>query len=79
MLAHLSYSRDEFIAAGNAGWPVAQMTVALLKQFEVFLAQLPPQAAEMFPGAADLAAHRVLFEGLASTESTVFAQRRRMT
>ena len=62
MLAHLSYSREKYIAAGDGGWRVAQMTVDLLKQLEAFLAQLPPQTAGMFPRADYLSAHRMVFE-----------------
>jgi hypothetical protein len=58
MLAHLSYSREEFIAAGDHGWEVAQMAVAILQQMDAFLAKLSERAASWFPSRRFLSEHQ---------------------
>ncbi len=49
MLAHLSYSRDKYIRAGDYGWDVAEMLNAILSEVRSFVAMLPPSRSGWFP------------------------------
>jgi hypothetical protein len=55
MLAHLSYSRDKFIAAGEHGWHVAKMLALMLEELEKFLALLTPNVRQWFPSVETIA------------------------
>ena len=58
MVAHLSYLREEYIVAGDGGWNVAQMAIAILDQMDSFLARLPGHTIPWFPSRSDLAERR---------------------
>ena len=58
MLAHLSYSRKEYIEAKSYGWLTAEMELALLDQLEVFFGRLSPERREWFPPADQLSQER---------------------
>jgi hypothetical protein len=49
MLAHLSYSRDEHIAAGANWWQIERMLEAMMDQLVGFRQRLPADRARWFP------------------------------
>jgi len=58
MLAHLSYSREEYVTGGCAGWKIAEMAVLLFDEFDRFLVHVPPQMGSCLPSPAQVAEWR---------------------
>jgi len=52
MLAHLSYERRSYTAAGPYNWKTTEMAAAAVEELRAFLATLPPDRAAWFPGAS---------------------------
>ena len=48
MLAHISYGRDEYLNADNHRWDIKSMSLAILSEFQRFLAVLPPERSIWF-------------------------------
>lgn len=48
MLAHLSYSRPDFIAEGVHAWNVPSMSIEILNALEAFLRELSPERGPWF-------------------------------
>jgi hypothetical protein len=48
MLAHLSYSRDKYIAAGDYGWKVASMIIVVLEEMQNSFAALNEERRSWF-------------------------------
>jgi hypothetical protein len=48
MLAHLSYSRDKYIAAGDYGWKVASMLIVVLEEMQNFFAAIDEERRSWF-------------------------------
>lgn len=55
MLAHLSYSRNEYIEARVYDWKSGAMSIDMLASLENFVMLLPPDRAQWLPRAAELA------------------------
>ena len=58
MLAHLSYSREEYITGGRGGWRIAEMAVLLFDEFDRFLVRVPPRMTPWLPSQAQIAEWR---------------------
>jgi hypothetical protein len=58
MLAHLSYARDQYIAAGEDGWLAPRMASNTLTEFDRFLAILAPEMEPWFPLRSELEQQR---------------------
>ncbi len=58
MLAHLSYERDRYIAAGQHHWMGPQMASDTLAEFDKFLAILAPEMEPWFPSRLELRQRR---------------------
>jgi hypothetical protein len=58
LLAHLSYSRRDYIETGDYAWNIAGMLIAMLAELQRFLALLPPEQSCWLPSAASLAAQQ---------------------
>jgi hypothetical protein len=67
MLAHLTYHRDQYIAAGEDRWLAARMGSDALAEFEAFLSSpnLKPKIASWFPSRSQLAQERSRLASLA--------------
>jgi len=48
LLAHLSYSRQEYVDRGDKSWPDDEMVVDIRTGFQKFLQKLPPNRREWF-------------------------------
>jgi hypothetical protein len=55
MLAHLSYSRNDYIQASDYAWNIGGMSVVILSELQRFLTLLPEGQATWFPSVASLA------------------------
>lgn len=55
MSAHVSYSRSDFIEAGDDGWDSSVMLILMLSELQKFLVRLPEQQRAWFPTAESLA------------------------
>jgi hypothetical protein len=55
MLAHISYSRNDYIAQGKDGWEIGKMHVGILGLLEDWLALLPATERAWFPAPEFLA------------------------
>jgi hypothetical protein len=67
MLAHLSYERDRYIAAGQHRWLAVRMASDALTEFDAFLAILEPEMASWFISRSELEQERSRLAYLAST------------
>ena len=54
MLAHVSYSRPDYIEAGDHGWDSSAMLILMLAQLEKSLARLSKEQRAWFPSAESL-------------------------
>jgi hypothetical protein len=54
MLAHLSYSRDKYIAAGDHKWMFARMLVVVLEGMQAFFGQLSKERRDWFRSITDV-------------------------
>jgi len=54
MLAHISYSRSDYIEAGAHGWDSSQMLILMLSEFQEFLARLSGEQRAWFPSEESL-------------------------
>ena len=59
MLAHLSYSRDKYIAAGDHKWMFARMLVVVLEEMQVFFGQLSKERRNWFRSITNLETYLV--------------------
>ena len=82
MLAHLSYSRADYIEAGDYGWDSSRMLILVVEELQKFLGQLTGQERGWFPEdkqlreAQDRATAEIQMRGLVSN-STVSMTRTR--
>jgi hypothetical protein len=54
MLAHVSYSRPDYIEAGDHGWDSSVMLILILSELRKFLVRLPEQQRPWFPAGESL-------------------------
>jgi hypothetical protein len=66
MLAHISYSRAEYISNGKHGWETAKMLALIIDQLEIFFATLAPMKRAWFPTSEYLSDSKTLASKLAS-------------
>jgi hypothetical protein len=52
MLSHLSYERAKYIAAGDLGWNIRQLTTIVLEELSKFVDAIPSNMTEWFPSQA---------------------------
>ena len=68
MLAHISYARRTYIAAGDHFWPGALMTKTIIEELTKFVELLPPGRQGWFPSAATLGSYKAQAVGFVAEE-----------
>jgi hypothetical protein len=49
MLAHISYSRDTYIEAGEYGWDTSEMLIVITHELQKFMHRLSDEQRSWFP------------------------------